>query len=200
MYKIFKNITNYISGIDPVAEKVKNDKSPRKKVDYFDEEPQLPVFADHNVFPDHSVLNSHNYKEKIDSDDLVLVPEVPEVVPEVMEQVVITVPELDTSEDYHDSENNEIINNNTLNKDKSKSKAPFKTLKKLSCSPVSEKTEIKDYSCYTKKSIIKLRDMWNARHPDAKILSNDPKQIHNELYKHLQNVCDTEASTCLCCA
>jgi len=81
--------------------------------------------------------------------------------------------------------------NNTLNK--LKSKIPFKTLKKLSCSPVSEKTEIKDYSCYTKKSIIKLRDMWNARHPDAKILSNDPKQIHNELYKHLQNVCDTEA-------
>lgn len=66
-------------------------------------------------------------------------------------------------------------------------------LKKLSCSPVSEKTEIKDYSCYSKKAIIKLRDIWNARHPDAKILSTNPKEIHNELYKHLQNVCSTEA-------
>ena len=71
--------------------------------------------------------------------------------------------------------------------------APLKTLKKLSCSPVSKKKENKDYSCYSNTSILKLRDIWNARHPDAKILSNDPKLIHNELYKHLQNVCDTEA-------
>jgi hypothetical protein len=98
MYKIFKNITNYINTI---TEKVKNDKSPRKKVDYLDEEPQLPVFADHNVFPEGPIL---------DSNDLLIVPEVP-VVPEVInEQVVITVPESDNSEDYHDSENNEIIN------------------------------------------------------------------------------------------
>jgi len=76
MYKIFKNLTNYMSGIDPVSEKVKNDK--------IDE----PVFADYNVFPEGPIPNSHNYKE--------------------VPQVVITVPELDTSgsEDYHDSENN----------------------------------------------------------------------------------------------
>lgn len=113
MYKIFKNITNYMSGIDPITEKVKNDKSPRKKVDYFDEEPQLPVFAHHNVYPEGPILDSHDYKEKNESNDLVLVPEV------INEQVVITVPELDnsgstgSSEDYHDSENNEIINNNS---------------------------------------------------------------------------------------
>ena len=67
------------------------------------------------------------------------------------------------------------------------------TLKKLNCSPVSKKKENKDYSCYSNSSILNLRDKWNARHPDAKILSNDPKIVHNELYKHLQNVCDTEA-------
>ena len=100
MYKIFKNITNYISGI----EKVKNDKSPRKKVDYLDEEPNLPVFAGYKEYPEGPTL---------DSNDLLIVPEVPEV---INEQVVITVPESDTSgsigstEDYHDSENNEIIN------------------------------------------------------------------------------------------
>jgi len=107
---IFKNITNYISGIDPVSETVKNDKSPRKKVDYLDEEPNLPVFAGYKEYPEGPIL---------DSNDLLIVPVVPEV---INEQVVITVPEsLDnsgstgTSEDYHDSENNEIINNNTLN-------------------------------------------------------------------------------------
>jgi hypothetical protein len=67
------------------------------------------------------------------------------------------------------------------------------TLKKLNCSPVSEKNEIKDYSCYTKNSLTKLRNMWNARHPDAKILSTNPKEIHNKLREHLQSVCDTEA-------
>lgn len=66
-------------------------------------------------------------------------------------------------------------------------------LKKLNCSPVSKKKENKDYSCYSNTSILNLRDKWNARHPDVKILSNDPKIVHNELYKHLQNVCDTEA-------
>jgi len=76
--------------------------------------------------------------------------------------------------------------NNTVNKSKA-------SLKKLNCSPVSNKKENKDYSCYSNASILNLRDKWNARHPDAKILSNDPKIVHNELYKHLQNVCDTEA-------
>jgi len=96
MYKIFKNLTNYMSNI---TEKVKNDKSPRKKVDYFDEEPQLPVFAEYKDSP-------------LDPE---VIPEAIPEVPEVMEQVVIPVPESDTSDDYHDSENNEIINNNTLN-------------------------------------------------------------------------------------
>ena len=83
--------------------------------------------------------------------------------------------------------------NNKNRKNGGKTAKHFKHFKRLNCSPVSEKIEMKDYSCYTKQSIIKLRDMWNVRHPDAKILSNDPKVIHNELYKHLQNVCDTEA-------
>ena len=67
------------------------------------------------------------------------------------------------------------------------------TLKKLNCSPKSEITEIKDYSCYTKDSIMKLRDKWNTRHPDTKILSTNPEEIHKELRNYLINVCNTEA-------
>jgi len=70
---------------------------------------------------------------------------------------------------------------------------PGKPFKHLNCSPVSEKLEVKDYSCYTRKSILKLRDMWNMRHPDAKILSTNPKEIHHQLREYLKNVCDTEA-------
>ena len=101
MYKIFKNLTNYMNII---PEKIKNDKSPRKKVDYFDEEPQLPVFAEYKDSP----LDPEVIPEALSESS-------PNTSLEAMEQVVITVPESDTSDDYHDSENNEIINNNTLN-------------------------------------------------------------------------------------
>ena len=105
MYKIFKNLTNYMNII---PEKVKNDKSPRKKVDYFDEEPQLPVFAEYKDSPLDPEVIPEAIPEALSESS-------PNTSPEAMEQVVITVPESDTSDDYHDSENNEIINNNTLN-------------------------------------------------------------------------------------
>jgi hypothetical protein len=38
-----------------------------------------------------------------------------------------------------------------------------------------------------------LRDLWNARHPDAKIISNDSKEIHSLLTKKLEKVCSTES-------
>ena len=41
-------------------------------------------------------------------------------------------------------------------------------LEKINCSP-KPKGEINDFSCYTNKSLYKLRDLWNARHPDVKI-------------------------------
>ena len=57
-------------------------------------------------------------------------------------------------------------------------------LEKLNCSP-KPKSEINDFSCYTNKSLYKLRDMWNARHPDVKIISNTPKEIHREISEKL---------------
>ena len=74
-----------------------------------------------------------------------------------------------------------------------KTKRNLKKIKKLNCSPKSEKAEIKDYSCYTSKSILKLRDLWNIRHSDEKILSSNPKEIHTTLSEHLKHVCNTEA-------
>ena len=51
------------------------------------------------------------------------------------------------------------------------------SLKKVNCSP-KPKGEINDFSCYTNTSLYKLRDLWNDRHPDVKITSNSPKEIH----------------------
>jgi hypothetical protein len=64
--------------------------------------------------------------------------------------------------------------------------------KKLNCSPKS-KNEINDFSCYSKTSLYKLRDIWNARHPDTKIITNDPKEIHAKLTSLLSGLCNIES-------
>ena len=67
-----------------------------------------------------------------------------------------------------------------------------KTLKKVNCSP-KNKYDINDFSCYTDDSLLKLRDKWNARHPDSKIKTNNPKEIHEKLQNLLMNVCNKES-------
>lgn len=110
LYNVFKNITNYISGIDYNPEKenskrqvIKTDQSPRKKVDYYEEEeeiPQLPVFVDYK-----EVLSHEN--------SIVNEPEIlPEILPapeEVRSEVVIKIGEKENSEEhgeFHDSVTN----------------------------------------------------------------------------------------------
>jgi hypothetical protein len=65
-------------------------------------------------------------------------------------------------------------------------------LKKINCSP-KPKNEINDFSCYTNKSLYKLRDLWNARHPDIKITTNSPKEIHKLISEKLSGVCNIES-------
>lgn len=65
-------------------------------------------------------------------------------------------------------------------------------LKKVNCSP-KPKDEINNFSCYSDKIIYKLKERWNARHPDAKITSNNPKEIHSQLTNYLSNVCNKES-------
>ena len=67
-----------------------------------------------------------------------------------------------------------------------------KTVKKLNCSP-KPKDELNEFSCYTNKSLIELRDRWNARHPDVKITTNSPKEIHKQLSEYLKDICNNEA-------
>jgi hypothetical protein len=65
-------------------------------------------------------------------------------------------------------------------------------LKKINCSP-KPKEEINEFSCYTNKSLYKLRDLWNARHPDVKITSNSPKEIHHFITEKLSGICNKES-------
>jgi len=61
---------------------------------------------------------------------------------------------------------------------------------KLQCSP-SNKT--KKYSCYSDTQLKNLQTMWNARHPDSIINTNDPNQIWNELKHYFKNTCNKES-------
>jgi hypothetical protein len=52
-----------------------------------------------------------------------------------------------------------------------------KKFKKINCSP-KPKGKLNDFTCYSNEALIELRDHWNARHPDVKITTNSPKEIH----------------------
>ena len=65
-----------------------------------------------------------------------------------------------------------------------------KKFRKSKCSPT---TEIKEYTCYTSKALIRLRELWNARHPDVLIKSNHPNEIWSKLKTYMVDVCDSEA-------
>ena len=74
----------------------------------------------------------------------------------------------------------------------SKRKTRKINLVKVNCSP-KEKNKKKNFTCYTEDTLYKLRDLWNARHPDDLIQTNDTKEIHAALSNHLSNVCNKES-------
>jgi len=69
----------------------------------------------------------------------------------------------------------------------------FKKMVKLRCSPKPNVNKINDFSCYTDTSLFELRDLWNKRHPDKLISSNEPKVIWELLSEYMKNVCNKES-------
>jgi hypothetical protein len=74
----------------------------------------------------------------------------------------------------------------TKNKDKD-----TKKFKKLSCNPIVKNT-INKNTCYNKENIFKLKELWNLRHPDMLISTNDPTEIWKFLKNTFKNVCNNE--------
>lgn len=64
-------------------------------------------------------------------------------------------------------------------------------MKKLNCSPLTQHK--KNYTCLTNEALYKLRDLWNQRHPDSKIVSNDLKEIWSELQDKMKYTCNKES-------
>ena len=64
--------------------------------------------------------------------------------------------------------------------------------RKDKCSP--KKTGEKlDFTCYTKKALNDMKDLWNARHPDGKITTTNPRGIWEALGENMKNTCNRES-------
>lgn len=78
-------------------------------------------------------------------------------------------------------------------KDKTIKKTPrqnksIKKFKKRTCGPLTNNK----FSCYDDKSLEKIKNLWNRRHPDSKIETNNPKEIWTHLKDSMSNVCNNE--------
>jgi hypothetical protein len=64
---------------------------------------------------------------------------------------------------------------------------------KLNCSPENHNKALNSFTCYSDEDLHKLRDIWNARHPDRPIQTNDTKEIWATIKNHYQTTCNKES-------
>ena len=72
-----------------------------------------------------------------------------------------------------------------------KIKPKYSKTKKITqdtCSPSSKNK----YTCYNDNALIKMKTLWDKRHPDYKIESSEPKEIWNSLKENMKDVCSSE--------
>jgi len=60
------------------------------------------------------------------------------------------------------------------------------------CSPKGDR-ETLEYSCYKSDDLHRLKDIWNARHPDIKINTNNTRQIWERLRSLMSTTCNKES-------
>jgi hypothetical protein len=64
--------------------------------------------------------------------------------------------------------------------------------KNLNCSPKT-KIEQKSFTCFTDNQLHTMRDIWNARHQDQTINTNDSKEIWDSLKQYYARICNKES-------
>lgn len=73
---------------------------------------------------------------------------------------------------------------------KTRRKRKQKPFVKLNCSP---ENKDKEYTCYSDSDLKKLKDTWNARHPDRPIKSTNSKEIWIQLKEYYATICNKES-------
>jgi hypothetical protein len=71
-----------------------------------------------------------------------------------------------------------------------KRKTKKRVFKKLQCSPENKE---KSFTCYSDNDLQKLKEIWNNRHSDQPIVSNDSRIIWEQLKQYYQNICNKES-------
>tara|TARA_B100000575_G_scaffold52662_1_gene39398 strand:- start:4745 stop:5698 length:954 start_codon:yes stop_codon:yes gene_type:complete len=64
--------------------------------------------------------------------------------------------------------------------------------RKDKCSPKKDGERL-EFTCYTKKALNDMKDLWNARHPDGKIIATQPRAIWEALGENMKNTCNRES-------
>ena len=67
-----------------------------------------------------------------------------------------------------------------------------KSFTKVQCAPKTN-NEIQNFSCYSKEALFKMRDLWNKRHIDSPIKSDNPKEVWDNLKSKMEDACHSEA-------
>jgi hypothetical protein len=78
-------------------------------------------------------------------------------------------------------------------KTKKTSRSHSSSFVKLNCSPENHNKALNSFTCYSDEDLHKLRDLWNARHPDRPIQTNDSKEIWKIIKSHYQTTCNKES-------
>ena len=71
-----------------------------------------------------------------------------------------------------------------------KSNTKEQVLKKVNCSG---NVKENDFTCYSSDAIFRLREFWNMRHEYDKILTNNEREIWEQLRNKMANVCNRES-------
>ena len=74
----------------------------------------------------------------------------------------------------------------TKTKTKSRRRPLKQPFKKIQCGPQQDGDN--NFSCYSNRSIEKMKNLWNVRHPDKKILTNNTREIWESLKKYMLRV------------
>jgi hypothetical protein len=89
----------------------------------------------------------------------------------------------------------------TLRKKRTKNKTIYKDnegkeFKQVKCSPSSDLEKInkaEDFTCYNDETLLKIREIWNSRHPDAKIESSGTFEIWTNIKEKMKDSCNNES-------
>jgi len=77
------------------------------------------------------------------------------------------------------------------NKKRMRRNKTFKWMKEK-CSPKKKKDYL-DFTCYTSRGLYKIKNIWNVKHPDRKIKSNEPRNIWRSLQYIMGKSCNKES-------